>query len=80
MQVTVAGRGATRMAELETGDRVLSIAKDGTPFYDPIYFWGHRDNAMLSRSVALDVCAPGRSQATILMSPRYLCQNLGALS
>ncbi|BDA51063.1 probable Indian hedgehog protein at C-terminar half [Coccomyxa sp. Obi] len=69
--VTVVGRGAIRMTELKTGDRVLSVAKDGTPCYDPIYFWGHRDSVALSRFVALDVSAPGRRQATIMMSPRH---------
>lgn len=77
MQVTVAGRGATRMTELKTGDRVLSVAKDGTPFYDPIYFWGHRDSVTISLSMALDVCAPARRQATIMLSPRCACQTSG---
>ncbi|CAL8466183.1 g5719 [Coccomyxa elongata] len=69
--VTVAGRGATRMTELKTGDRVLSVAKDGKPFYDPICFWGHRDGVTMSHFVALDVSAPGRRQATISLSPRH---------
>lgn len=69
----MAGRGAIRMTELKTGDRVLSVAKDGTPFYDPVYFWGHRDSVVLSHFVALDVSAASRRQATILMSPRCAC-------
>lgn len=45
--------GSARMDTLRIGDRVLSLGADGTPFFDEIYMFGHKDVSTRSQFVTL---------------------------
>ena len=70
MQVLVKGRGQMDMSEVCIGDRLQSIAADGSLFYDEVYFFGHRNSSALGQFVSLWVHIPKHPVAIIKMSPR----------
>lgn len=70
MQVLVKGKGQSDMAEVRVGDRLQSIAADGSLFYGEVYFFGHRDSSALGQFVSLWVLVPNHPAAMIKMSPR----------
>lgn len=70
MQVLVKGRGQMDICEVLVGDRLQSIAADGSLFFDEVYFFGHRNSLALGQFVSLWVHVPNHPAAVIKMSPR----------
>jgi hypothetical protein len=52
------GRRLT-MAQLRSGDRVLSVGWDGRPRFEEVYFWNHRNPESTGSFATVQVAAPG---------------------